>query len=864
MRVFLLDATLRQPTEVRFLLLDENGQKFVLTSTTVTRILHIVPHGEITQEWIEHVLFLLQKYSNGGMSRDFSQSIVRRRYMLPNGTLTAPTDVMRVECSGHLEFSKIESDQIAALFGLRTSLLEHILIENELRGWLEFNCDADCVVKQHARVYATANVSSCLRRSEEQAPPPSIRSVAIYRHNSTSFAYCTQDGKRHDDWLEAGELARVLSILDPIAVCAHGRHVLVGLHLNFPFIFIDTSAFVREHKLAYTRELDDAVPVVEEEKKPMVVDLEEDDDIEPIVRPVKFPGHLGKERCMAVFSIVKKTNAIDLTLEIARITGQPWSQTLRLESRLNRVEWMIMTFFHQHECVIPDPRRYTAPQQYTAGLVLDARVGIHSNVILLDFRSLYPSLVVEYDLCWSSDGVILPKMLDYLIERRYELSSQPGTEITCLCLKLLANTTYGALAYPAFRFYAPDIASTITAYGRQALQHTVAVVEQQFSCEVIYGDTDSVFVTTNRTDHMNLSELICSAVNANYKKLQLEFDGFYTKLLLLGKKCYVGYKPDIAAPPVVKGLLVIKKQSFAAGKKVCHFMIDQLRTAVTAEEYNAAIEATYKKAAALVDDLRENRLRRADLTVVNMLSQRLSDYGNVNIAGQYHVIAAKTSRVRYERGDYVQYIMFQGCTPIALDQIDDLPPVPVDVKWYCVRMHSMLEQILRVLPSTNRSSFSQLLLHNDRHEFADDNVLCGETVVEYTPRERLPLIVTCVVCRKEIEHWGLAKLDSILQQSRCDTILHWSPHTLFPESPLTGDIFFSCTACQCRLDLLAAARQLIDVHEIASVHANYDCKKTARQIDCDGCRRNLMQFFKTTGVLKVFSTICDELYLRIS
>ncbi len=862
MRVFLLDATLHQPTEVRFLLFTETETKLVLTTNNTRRHIHVVPVKSISEEWIEHVLFLLKKHSNGGMSRDFTYSVVNRRYMLSSGTLTAPTDVLHIICSSHLEFSKIESSQIAAIFGLTTSLLEHTLIENELRGWLEFDSDSIYVTQETAKVYSTINISACLKRSEEQPPQPRLRSIAVYRHNDTSFAYLTQDGKFHDDWLEASELSRAVTALDPAVICVHGRQTLVGVVFNFPYVLVDTVSFVKEHKICFTKNLDDAVPIVEE-KKPIVV--EEDEDLEPIHLPARFPGKVGKERCAAIFSIVQKTNAIDLTLEVAMLTGQPWSQTLRLESRLNRVEWMIMTFFHQHNCVIPDPRRYSRPIQYTAGLVLDAKVGIHQDVILLDFRSLYPSVVVEYNLCWSTDGIILPTMLEFLIDRRQALAGQPGTDVARLCLKLLANMTYGALAYPAFRFYSPEIASTITAYGRKALQATVSIVEEQFSCDVIYGDTDSVFVTSSQHEDCTLlAKAIVAAVNTNYRKLELEFDGFYSKLLLLGKKCYIGYKSSTDTSPVVKGLKIIKRQYFAAGKEVCRALIDILRTASSADDYENALTVIYQHASDLVDSMHENKISRADLTIVNMLSKRMVDYGNVNIAGLYHVIAAKASRVRYEKGDYVQYIMFQGCTPIAIDQIDDLPSLPIDIKWYCASLHSMLEQILKVLPINNFTSLTQLLLRNNRNEVQNDHFIVDEPRSAYAPRKRTPLIVSCVICQKEIEHWGLAKIDAILQQSKCDTILHWSPRVVFPDRPLSADIFYTCSACHCSLDLLGAARQLTDIYEIASVHSNYDCKKTARQIDCDQCRRNLLQFFTTSGVMQKFNEVRDELYLRIS
>ncbi len=847
MRVFLLDVVLREFNEVRFLLVDERGCKLLLTTTATKRIIHVVPEGSITPSWIEYVLAKLQRYSTSGLQRDFSHSIVHKRYMLNNGTLSEPTEVLCVECSGHLTFSPNGNEGIKAIFGMRTPLLEHILVPNDLRGWLDFDEAASCVTQQHGKVFTTSNIPECLRRSELQTPIPNLKTVSIYRHGDDSFSFSSRDETESGDWMDAVELATELQRIDPAVICAHGRHTIFGVQIPFPFVFIDTSAFAREFKLCFTKELDDAVPV---SRAPLI--LVADDDCDAIDEELVFPAHDGRERCRAVFSIVDKTNAIDLTLELATITGQPWSQTLHLESKLGRVEWMIMRFFHANSCIIPDPRRYSVPKHYSAGLVLDAKVGIHDQVALLDFRSLYPSVVVEYKLCWSNDGTILPIILDELIEKRKALESVSGMEILRLGLKLLANSMYGALACPVFRFYSPDIASNITSYGRQALRDTVEVIERDFYGNVIYGDTDSVFVTVGDDRDIKSTALqIVDAVNAKYEKLELEFEALYSRLFLLGKKCYIGISPGKS---IIKGLIMIKKQSFNAGKEVCRFLTDHLQEVV---DYSSIIDAVYEKTKDLVERLRDNRVRRGDLMIVNMLSKRLTDYNNANINGHYHVMAAKTSRVHYEKGDYVRYIMFDGCTPITLDQIDDLPPVPVDIKWYCARLYAMLDQIMRVLPTYDSSRFSELLLHRGVVEEK-------KPVIEYTPRERRPLIVNCPVCNQDIEHWGVYKFEKILRSYKCDTVTHLSPRVIFPDEPLNGKIFIDCFSCHCPLDLLGAVRALFEPNDLASAHANYDCRRCARQIDCARCRKNLLQFFKTSEVFDKFDVLREDIYLRIS
>ncbi|CDS37504.1 DNA polymerase alpha catalytic subunit [Echinococcus multilocularis] len=201
---------------------------------------------------------------------------------------------------------------------------------------------------------------------------------------------------------------------------------------------------------------------------------------------------------------------------------------------------------------------------YTGGLVLDPKVGFYDTYILvLDFNSLYPSIIQEFNLCFStmersffatkdptdsnatatediyiseliasvtqSGGTkslqqhlptsrapgILPSEVRRLVESRKEVKKLIATasavadaanmakvaqwNIRQQALKITANSVYGCLGFSASRFCARGLAALVTGLGRALLVNTKELVENM-KLEVIYGDTDSIMVNTNSTD----------------------------------------------------------------------------------------------------------------------------------------------------------------------------------------------------------------------------------------------------------------------------------------------------------------------------------------------------------------------------
>ncbi|KAL2801789.1 hypothetical protein BJX63DRAFT_416603, partial [Aspergillus granulosus] len=239
-----------------------------------------------------------------------------------------------------------------------------------------------------------------------------------------------------------------------------------------------------------------------------------------------------------------------------------------------------------------------------------------SPLLVLDFQSLYPSIMIAYNYCYSTflgrvqswrgrnkmgfmdynqiniapNGMIyakpevrlslLAKMLAEILETRVMVKTgmkldkddkalQRLLNNRQLALKLIANVTYGyTSASFSGRMPCSEIADSIVQSGRETLERAIAFIHsvERWGAEVVYGDTDSLFVYLKgrtREEAFNIGEEIARA---------LKFEKVYHPCILLAKKRYVGFKyehrdqkePDFDA----KGIETIRRDGTPAGQKI--------------------------------------------------------------------------------------------------------------------------------------------------------------------------------------------------------------------------------------------------------------------------------------------------------
>jgi DNA polymerase alpha subunit A len=402
--------------------------------------------------------------------------------------------------------------------------------------------------------------------------------------------------------------------------------------------------------------------------------------------------------------------ALPLTRQLSNIAGNTWSKTLG-HTRAQRVEFLFLHEFHKRKYMVPDrlsakeKRRVQAAEakngngdkdvddkkgpQYSGGLVLEPKKGLYDKyVLMLDFNSLYPSIIQEYDICFTTvkrgkdmaglapelpppvlgkpggeNAAVLPQVICKLVQHRRAVKEllkketndviKAQLDIRQLALKLTANSMYGCLGFSASRFYAKPLAELITGQGREILQSTVDLA-QNLSYDVIYGDTDSIMINTNKD---NLAEVhkvgqeVKREVNKRYKLLEIEMDGCYRSMLLLKKKKYaaVVVEPSMHEGKTIYVERVEKKGLDTVRRDWCKLAKDVGDTCLDEIFKKRAVEDTVEK---IHDALREartkmvnNQVNLESYIVTKQLTKSPRDYPDAN--SQPHV---KVALRRIEQG----------------------------------------------------------------------------------------------------------------------------------------------------------------------------------------------------------------------
>ena len=475
-----------------------------------------------------------------------------------------------------------------------------------------------------------------------------------------------------------------------------------------------------------------------------------------------------------------------------------------------RVEFLLLKEFNKRGFVIPNKpnEKEVAKREkerevkgLKGALVLEPEVGLHANVIYLDFKSMYPTIFISFNICPTTlvldekvkdviktpygtkfvskkirEGII-PQILSRLIEERdrvkklmkkeKDVNKKLMLDARQWGLKYMANAFYGYTGYIRARFYILDIANAITSCGRSIITETRRLIESvNPNYKVIYGDTDSVMVKVKNVENVEsafkIGEKLAAYVNEKLKgKATIKIESIFKKLLILSKKRYAGlvlekdekgYKEKM----VMKGIETVRRDWCTLTSEVLANVLNILLREESAKE------KVFDYVKGVLAKLEKNQIPIEKLSITKSITKPIHEYKGI----QPHIELIKKLKRRGVPvpgvGDRISYVIVAG--PQLISRRAEDPTyvkkhnLKIDSRYYIEnQLLPPLERVFEVIGVSKaqliglgrqtllNGKFSKKELSNYLEDF--DGFICKNCNKFY---EKIPLVGKCLECNGEL------------------------------------------------------------------------------------------------------------------
>jgi DNA polymerase I len=386
----------------------------------------------------------------------------------------------------------------------------------------------------------------------------------------------------------------------------------------------------------------------------------------------------SKENTRCVIGIASAM--LDEAMQLASLVGLPLDHVGTAAIGF-RVEWFLIREAYKIGELVP--KRIERPYiPYTGAVVLAPKPGLHENIAVLDFKAMYPNIMITYNV--SPDTYVSPsepeppggvnvapevkhrfrkepsgfykEVLSRLIAARDEIrpklkSLDPkSAEYRVLdarqkVIKVITNASYGYTGWIGARWYIKPVAEAATAWGRHIILKTVELAKKA-GLDVVYGDTDSIFI---RHDPEK-TEKVCDEIS-KILGLEVKPDKIYVRVLFTeAKKRYCGLLEDGRLDIV--GLEVVRGDWAAVAKNLQQKVLEIILKRKSPEEAARFVQNS-------IQDLRMKKLPYKDLIIWKTLTKHVEDYA----VRAPHVMAAKALLKEgwdLSMGEKIGYVIVTG------------------------------------------------------------------------------------------------------------------------------------------------------------------------------------------------------------
>ncbi|XP_063157019.1 DNA polymerase delta catalytic subunit isoform X1 [Candoia aspera] len=502
--------------------------------------------------------------------------------------------------------------------------------------------------------------------------------------------------------------------------------------------------------------------------------------------------------------LLEKLMCVINYMEMARVTGVPLSYLLARGQQIKVVSQLLRQAMKQN-LVMPVVKS-EGGEDYAGATVIEPLKGYYDvPIATLDFSSLYPSIMMAHNLCYTTllqQGAVeryglspeqfirtptgdhfvkasvrkglLPEILENLLaaRKRAKLELKQETDPfkrqvldgRQLALKVSANSVYGFTGAQVGKLPCLEISQSVTGFGRQMIEKTKQLVESKYTvangysadAKVIYGDTDSVMCrlgVQSVAEAMEIGREAAAWVSSHFiPPIKLEFEKVYFPYLLINKKRYAGLyfssNSDMHDKMDCKGIETVRRDN-------CPLVANLINTCLQKLLIDRDPAGAVAHAKEVISDLLCNKVDISQLVITKELTRTADEYAG----RQAHVELAERMRRRDpgsapNLGDRVPYVIISAAKGVAAYMKSEDPiyvlenNLPIDTQYYLEQQ--LAKPLLRIFEPILGEGKAQNVLLKGEHTRCKTVLTAkvGGLMAFATKRS------TCIGCRAVLNHHG--------------------------------------------------------------------------------------------------------------
>lgn len=418
--------------------------------------------------------------------------------------------------------------------------------------------------------------------------------------------------------------------------------------------------------------------------------------------------------------------------EMVRIVGlKPFDINRMGFSQL--VEWFIIKQTKNYNEIIPNkPKQNEVTERmntrYKGAFVFEPTPGLYKDIVIFDFRSLYPTIITSHNIahnslnceccrgkenqnpenkniwfCTTRKGFV-STILEDVIRRRMrvkQLLKEDPENIMLKArvdtLKLLANSFYGYLGFYASRWYCIECAESVTSFGRHYIKKVIDEATNN-GFKIIYSDTDSIFLALEGKTKESAVKLVDNINNELPELMELEYEGYYPAGIFVSVKAGAyGAKKRYALISEsgnlkVTGFEAVRRNVSIVAKETQE---EVLRIILKEDDREKALDYFRK----VVNELKDKKINNDKVIIYTRISKDIEEYDSVGP----HVAVAKRMKAKgmfAGPGTVIKFIVAEG-EGIIREKArlpEEVPPGKYDSEYYLNnQIAPAVEKIFEVL-----------------------------------------------------------------------------------------------------------------------------------------------------------------------